>query len=106
MKASLRRVLKPRETRGNDWVQEWDDVEVVERLESLEARVESLLAERDHLQAELSALTAGDEIEEARVRPLQGRHREILVWWKLSLLTVLVLAPWAVIGSIVWLLAS
>lgn len=107
MRASLRRVLGAKETRGNEWVQEWDEVELVERLESLEAQVESLRAERDELEAEL-ALAAGGELDPDFEPP--GRagasSRDLAVWWKLPLLTLLVLAPWAVIGSVVWLLAA
>ena len=103
MRASLRRVLRTKETQGTEWVQEWDEVELVERLESLQAQVESLRAERDELKAELA-----DEREPA-LEPL-GRvgaaSRDLVVWWKLPLLIVLVLAPWAVIGSVVWLLAA
>jgi hypothetical protein len=104
MRASLRRVLRTKEAQGNEWVQEWDDVEIVERLESLEAEVESLRAERDGLKAELAVANGGERPEPLRRSRVSSR--ELVVWWKLPLLTLLVLAPWAVIGSIVWLLAA
>lgn len=109
MKPSLRRVLRTKETHGNEWVQESDDVEIVELVESLEAQVVGLRAERDQLQAELSAATdAAKESESEAFDPprVPSRVRDYVAWWKLALLTVLVLAPWAVIGSIVWLLAA
>lgn len=93
MRASLRRVLRTKETQGTEWVQEWDEVELVERLESLQAQVESLRAERDELRAQALG----------RAR---AASRDLVLWWKLPLLTLLVLAPWAVIGSVVWLLAA
>ena len=93
MRASLRRVLRTKETQGTEWVQEWDEVELVERLESLEAQVESLRAERDELRAQAPGRA-------------EVSSRDLVVWWKLPLLILLVLAPWAVIGSVVWLLAA
>ena len=107
MRASLRRVLRTKETQGNEWVREWDEVELVERLESLEAEVESLRAERDELRAEL-AIANGGEREPGFAPPGRAKaaNRDLGVWWKLPLLTLLVLAPWAVIGSVVWLLAA
>lgn len=107
MRASLRRVLRTKETQGNEWVQEWDEVELVERLESLEAQVESLRAERDELRAELAVANGGEpEPGFAPPGPVKTANRDLAVWWKLPLLTLLVLAPWAVIGSVVWLLAA
>jgi hypothetical protein len=107
MRGSFKRVLRAKEAQGNEWIQEWDDVEIVERLESLEAEVESLRAERDELRAELAVANGGepesglDALGRARMT-----SRDLVVWWKLPLLTLLVLAPWGVIGSIVWLLAA
>jgi hypothetical protein len=107
MRASLRRVLRAKEAQGNEWVQEWDDVEIVERLESLEAEIESLRAERDELRAELAVANGGErESESETLGRARMTSRDLVVWWKLPLLTLLVLAPWAVIGSIVWLLAA
>lgn len=107
MRASLRRVLRTKETQGNEWVQEWDEVELVERLESLEAQVESLRVERDELRAELAVATGGESDPAFDpVRRDGSAGRGLVVWWKLPLLTLLVLAPWAVIGSVVWLLAA
>ena len=109
MKPSLRRVLRTKETHGNEWVQESDDVEIVELVESLEAQVVGLRAERDQLKVALSAATdATRESESEAFGPprVPSRVRDYVAWWKLALLTVLVLAPWAVIGSIVWLLAA
>jgi hypothetical protein len=94
MKASIRRVLRTKELRGNDWVQEWDDVELVERLEWLEAQRES----------------GAEPIDESAPPRSYARGRlarmDQTAWWKLPLLTVVVLGPWVVIASIVWLLAS
>jgi hypothetical protein len=107
MRASLRRVLRTKETRGNEWVQEWDEAELVERLESLEAEVESLRFERDELSAELAVANGGER--EPGFAPLDSARmstRDLVVWWKVPLLTLLVLAPWAVIGAVVWLLAA
>ena len=109
MKPSLKRVLRTKEPQGNEWVQESDDVEIVELVESLEAQVVGLRAERDQLKAELSvAAGAARESEAEGFAPPRapGRVRDYVAWWKLALLTVLVLAPWVVIGSIVWLLAA
>ena len=107
MRASLRRVLRTKETQGNEWVQEWDEVELVERLESLEAEVESLRAEREELKAELAVANGGErEPGFEPSSPAKAANRDLAVWWKLPLLTLLVLAPWAVIGSVVWLLAA
>ena len=109
MKPSLRRVLRTKDTQGNEWVQESDDVEIVELVESLEAQVAGLRAERDQLQAELSEATGAAResvAEELGVPHVPSRVRDYVAWWKLALLTVLVLAPWVVIGSIVWLLAA
>jgi hypothetical protein len=94
MKASIRRVLRTKEIPGEEWVQEWDDVELVERLEWLEAQ-------RDAQKEPI--------VEAAAHRPrAHGRpaRNDPVAWWKLPLLTVLVLAPWVVIASIVWLLAT
>ena len=107
MRESLRRVLRTKESQGNEWVQEWDEVELVERLESLETLVESLRVERDELKAELAVANGGESAP--AFDPLgraRASSRDLGVWWKLPLLTLLVLAPWAVIGSVVWLLAA
>jgi hypothetical protein len=116
MRESIRRVLRSKETRGNEWAQEWDDVEVAERLETLEAQVARLQAERDQLRAELTVATrgegqAGTDPAGGMAAPFAGDQtvqprRDDVAWWNLALLTLLIVAPWAVIACIVWLIAG
>src|SRR5215213_6812333 len=71
MKASIRRVLRTKEIRGDEWVQEWDDVELVERLEWLEAQREA----REEPVAEAAAPRPRARGGAARTGPV--------AWWKL-----------------------
>jgi hypothetical protein len=118
--------------------QEWVDAELVEHVELLEARVASLETERDLLNTELSIARSwvkelalwldeaqmrtggktlppmsGDDLvgifSPHTVRLLQEKETAPIDRKRLALLSGFVLAPWAVLGSLVyvaWLLAS
>jgi hypothetical protein len=88
VKASIRQVLTTKVGRGNEWAREWDEAELVERLESLEAKA------------------AGPETFDQLALPLAHAPAARGAWWTLPLLALLILAPWAVIATIVWLLAG
>ena len=117
--------------------QEWVDAELVEHVELLEAQVASLETERDRLETELSVARSWAKelalwLDEAQMRTegkalpampaddlagiLSPRTARLLeeeaapiAWGRLALLAGFVLAPWAVLGSLVfvaWPLAS
>jgi hypothetical protein len=118
--------------------QEWVDAELVEHVELLEAEVAGLETERELLKTELSiarswvkelalwldeaqrrtggkalpAMSADDLVgilSPRTVRLLQGKETAPIDRGRLALLSGFVLAPWAVLGSLVyvaWLLAS
>lgn len=119
--------------------QEWADAELVEQVELLEAQAASLETERARLATELSnarswvkelalwpdeaqmrtgrkALPewraddlAGMILSPRTVRLLQEGEAAPIGWGRLTRLAGFVLAPWAVLGSLVyvaWLLAS
>jgi hypothetical protein len=118
--------------------QEWVDAELVEHVELLEAEVASLETERELLKTELSiarswvkdlalwldeaqmraggktlpAMSADDLVgilSPRTVRLLQEKETAPIDRRRLALLSGFVLAPWAVLGSLVyvaWLLAS
>ena len=105
MRTSIRRVLAPKVTRGNEWAQEWDEAELVERLEALEAQTARLRTERDRLRGELSLATgreSGSRLGELHLPHGPGPGR--LAWWTLPLLALLIVVPWAVIAATIWLL--
>jgi hypothetical protein len=118
--------------------QEWVDAELVEHVELLEAQVASLETERELLKTELSIarswvkelalwldraqmrtgekalpeMSADDLVgvfSPRTVRLLREEERAPIDWGRLALLSGFVLAPWAVLGSLVyvaWSLAS
>jgi hypothetical protein len=118
--------------------QEWVDAELVEHVELLEAEVASLETERELLKTELSiarswvkelalwldeaqmraggktlpAMSADDLVgilSPRTVRLLQEKETAPIDRGRLALLSGFALAPWAVLGSLVyaaWLLAS
>ena len=118
--------------------QEWVDAELVEHVELLEAEVASLETERELFKTELSiarswvkelalwldeaerrtggkalpAMSAdelGEILSPRTVRLLQEKETAPIARGRLALLSGFVLAPWAVLGSLVyvaWLLAS
>jgi hypothetical protein len=118
--------------------QEWVDAELVDHVELLEAEVASLETERELLKTELSiarswvkdlalwldeaqmraggktlpAMSADDLVgilSPRTVRLLQEKETAPIDRRRLALLSGFVLAPWAVLGSLVyvaWLLAS
>jgi hypothetical protein len=100
MKASSRRTLT-KGARGSDWAQEWEDVETVERLESLAAQV---VGSRDDPRGEpeVTAEPIGDLLASLSESPGPGR----VAWWSVPLLAFLIVAPWSVIAVLVWLLTS
>lgn len=125
-------------TRATADEQEWLDAELVEQVELLEAQIASLETERDRLETDLSiarswvkeralwldeaqmrtggkALPAMAEdlaemiLSPRTVRLLQEKEAAPIDWGRLALLTGFVLAPWTVLGSLVyvaWPLAS
>jgi hypothetical protein len=116
--------------------QEWADAELVEQVELLEAQAASLETERARLAPGLSiarswlALWLGEAqrrtgrkalpawraddlagmiLSPRTVRLLQEGEAAPIAWGRLARLAGFVLAPWAVLGSLVyvaWLLAS
>jgi hypothetical protein len=99
MKASSRRTLT-KGARGSDWAQEWEDVETIERLESLEAQ--AVLRHDPRGVPEVTAEPIGDLLASLSDSPGPGR----LAWWSVPLLAFLIVAPWSVIAVLVWLLTS
>ena len=132
---STRSLVRARESADE---QEWVDAELVEHVELLEARVASLETERELLKTELSiarswvkelalwlddaqlrtggktipAMSADDLVgifSPRTVRLLQEKETAPIDRGRLALLSGFVLAPWAVLGSLIyvaWLLAS
>lgn len=119
--------------------QEWVDAELVEHVELLEAQVASLETERDRLETELSIARSWVKelalwLDEAQMRTkgkalpavpaddltgmilsprtarlLEEAEATPIAWGRVALLAGFVLAPWAVLGALVyvaWPLAS
>jgi hypothetical protein len=61
-------------TADKEWIQDWVDAEVVERVERIEAQVASLDIERDRLEADLDERV---EVIEARVAILDAERTEL-----------------------------
>ncbi len=122
-----------------EWVQDWVDAELAERVELIEAQVTNLDAERDRLETELAErvelieaqvtnldaerdrleteLSVAQSWAPRTVRLLQEEEEAPIAWgeaapidWgRLALLAGFVLAPWAVIGALIyvaWLLLA
>ncbi len=119
--------------RTRAYEQEWADAALVEQVELLEAQLPSLETERSRLETELSIAQSwvkelalwldeaqlptgakpvpgapGEDLEEMLLSPSTARLLEEaeavpIAWGTIALLTGFVLAPWAVLGSLVYL---
>ena len=88
------------------------ETEFFKRIEAIEAQVESLDVERDWLERDLSVRREdeqGERLETTLPVPEEAAESDWLIrapmsGQALALLVTLVLAPWVLIGTIVWLL--
>jgi hypothetical protein len=107
---------------------DWEDAELVEQLEALRSRVRDLEAERDQLRTDLriaqlwvkelalwleeaQAHTGGTALQPSglALAPetlLALREWEPTPWRRVASLGAIVVAPWAILAVIAWLLSS
>jgi hypothetical protein len=109
---------------------EWEDAELVEELEALRSRVRDLEAERDQLRTDLRVAQLWVKelaiwLEEAQARTggtalqpsglalapetllaLRQWEAAPTPWRRFASLGAIVLAPWATLGLVAWLLAT
>jgi len=88
------------------------ETEFFKRIEAIESQVESLDNERDRLELDLHVQQQDKRGEKVEQTPLAHEEAALDDWLllpsmsgqTLALLVTLVLAPWILIGAVVWLL--